>query len=75
MARKTSECRLGGLWPDRKMSTRTLGLHCVDIESGESVNDSKSDSRVIWLARCAGRDARGAVTCRQLPGQWCHLED
>ena len=36
------------------MSSRRLGLRCVDIESGESVNDSQSDSRVIWLARSAG---------------------
>lgn len=52
MFNTASVSRFRKLQPDRKTPNRTLHLHCVDIESGESVNDS--DSRVIWLARGAG---------------------
>ena len=33
--------RLRKLQPDGKMSEKRSSLHCVDIESGEGVNDSK----------------------------------
>ena len=32
------------------MLNKRLGLDCVDMESGESVKNSKVNSRVIWLA-------------------------
>ena len=54
MARRTDGSRLGKLQPDGKMVNKWLSLHCVDIGSGESVNDSNWDSRVIWLAQGAG---------------------
>ena len=48
---------------------RCLGLHGVDIESGESVNDSKCKSHAAscglqGFSRC----------CRHLVEQLCHLE-
>lgn len=54
MFNTASECELTELQPDRKAPNKRLGIHCVDIGSGESVNDS--NSRVIWLARWC-RDA------------------
>ena len=50
-------------------SKRCLGLHGVDIESGESVNDSKCKSHAAsfglqGFSRC----------CRHLVEQLCHLE-
>lgn len=51
MVKKASESGLREFQPECKRSNKTLGLHCVDIEIRESVDDS--NSRVIQRGWCA----------------------
>lgn len=50
------------LQPDGNTPNRRLGLHGVNVESGESVNDSKLNSRVIWLAQGGGAGTLEVLT-------------